>query len=453
VPEAGILAAMFAASLLPAGPPWLSSLATAVYWASILATIARLDASILRRPWLALVAVGYTATFAWNRGALLVPDYLFDTDTERYVREAVAHRIQVRHLGFPVQTFSYPAVGLSGLIVQSAVAGALLVATFDALVKRLGARVPARIAMGVLFGASLSTWTLSSVVESFVPSALLLALTLLGLVRWIDTPDRTNAVSVGLLLLAGAGISLENLYVLVPVAVGAIAARKPRDLLLMLGVPILGLALWIPLVSRAQGPGFYATWGDEGFSRPAGNVLENLEHFTAEYVQPARILSPRSHAETLWRVFVMSVRGEPGEEPSRYPARLTRRSFLDPGQLACAGLTLLLLVLSAPAIARRWRDAGAGERGLLAALAAVLLVRTPFLVVYAPTQSLLFALPSLLALDLLVGSGLRGKARWAAGALALLVLVTNAWVLADAQRGASNQESTSKAYETWSATA
>jgi len=453
VPEAGIVAAMFAASLLPAGPPWMSSLATAVYWASIVATIAGLDASILRRPWIALVAILYAATFAWNRGALLLPDYLFDTDTERYVREAVAHRIQVRHLGFPVHTFSYPALGLVGLIVQSAVAGALLLATFDALLKRLGAGVAARTVTGVLFGASLSLWTLSSVVESFVPSALLLALTLVALVRWIEDPNRANALAIGALLLAGAGMSLENLYVLVPVTAGALAARKPRDLPLMLGIPVLGLALWIPLVSRAQGPGFYATWGDAGFSRPAGNVVENLEHFSAEYVQPARILSPRRHVETLWRVFVMSVRGEPGAEPSRYPARMTRWSFLDPGQLACAGLTLLLLVLAVPTIVRRGREGSPAERGLLVACLAVLLVRAVFLVVYAPTQSLLFALPSLLALDLLLGAGLRGRARWAAGALAVLVLVTNAWVLWDAQRGASNQESTSKAYEICSATA
>jgi len=450
VAPAGVLLAMLAASVLPTGHGGLHLALAAAFWVALLFTIAELDRSILTARWLLPLALAYFATFAWHRHVLAIPDYVFNTDTERYLREAAAHRIQVRHLGFPVITFAAKALGREAVIAQCAAAGALLVSAFDALQARFGARGIGRAAMTVIFAASLATWTMASLIESFVLSTLLLALALSAMAAWTERPETPGAIRLGLLILASLGVSLENAYLVPVIVAGALTMGRipaPRNLALVVALPVAGLALWIPAVAASQGEGFYATWGDESFSAPAGNVVENLEHFSRDYVAPGRLLTPRSHVETLWRTFVLSVRGLSGEDSSRYPAVLHRAMFLDAGNVACAVLTAALATLSLVTLFRRARVEPRALRVLLTACAATLILRHVFLVVYAPTQSLLFSLPSLFSLDLTVAWGLaraeprrvRHLALGAAVTLAALVAISNARVLVELQRDAPRE--------------
>lgn len=449
-PPAVVVLAMVAASVLPAGHPWLAVAASAVFWAGLVATIASLEPSVLRMWWVPVLAIVYFATFLAKPAALLIPDYVFNSDTWRYLREAAAHRIQVRHIGVPAVTFVAVGLGMRAVLAQCAAAGALLVGTFHALAGRLGSRGAMRGTLTVIFAFSLATWALSSAVESFALSALFLALTLSATAIWAESLELVDAMRVGWLVLASLGLSLENATVFPTLAVAIVAIgggrRAAAGALAAAGIAGAGIAAWIPAVAAAQGPGFYATWGDQGFAAPATNVAENLVHFSHDYLAPHRLLTWRGHVETVWRIFVMSVRGLAVADPSRYPGLLNRPMFLAPGELLCAALLGGLALAALPRLARGWRERSAAWRATIAACLATLVVRHLFLTTYAWTQSLLFALPSLLALDLLLAAGLapdadRGVARrWRAQAvavaLAALIVITNAWVLVKIQEDA-----------------
>jgi hypothetical protein len=413
---------------------------------------------LLRRRTVLPLALLYAVTFSIDRRALTHLDYVFNADCARYLYEAASGRIQARHLGIPVVTFAPAAVGrwlgVPGLgrevgIAETAAAGALTVAACGELVARLGPRRWPVAGVTALLAGSLAIWSLSSMIETFAWSALMLVLTLHALASWIELPDPRRAATIGLLVLAALGFSLENAYLIAIVAAGAAAARPRgigrvlRDGTIAIAIPALGLAAWIPLAARAQGPEFFATWGDQKFARPAEGLVENLGHFTAEYLDLGRLARPSAHLETAWRVGVMSVRGQPGEAPERYPLFVSRALAVRPGNLAYVALVLALAALALPGLVRLARDGPAAGGGLVAAAGAVLAVRHLFTVAYAPTQSLLFSPPSLVAAAFLLGAGLLlepGKSssrdRTARAAMALLVALvvgTNAFYLVEIQ--------------------
>ncbi len=452
------IAAAVAASLVGKDQVAAQAALHGVFLIALAAAAEAIVPGLLRRRMVVPLALVYAVTFAIDRRALTHLDYVFNADCARYLYEAASGRIQVRHLGIPVVTFApaavgrwlgRPALGREVAIAETAAAGALMVAACGELIARVGARRWPVAGVTALLAGSLAIWSLSSMIETFAWSALMLVLTLHALASWLELPGSRGAATIGLLLLASLGFSLENAYLVAIVAAG-VAAARPRDIgrvlrdgAIAIAIPALGLAAWIPLAARAQGPGFFATWGDQKFARPAEDLVENLEHFTAEYLDLGRLVHPSAHSETAWRVGVMSVRGQPGEASDRYPLFVSRALAMRPGNLAYVALVLVLAAMALPGLVLLARDGQAPVRGLLAAAGAVLLVRHLFTVAYAPTQSLLFSPPSLVAAAILLGVGLLrapGDGPWrnrtAGAAMALLVALvvgTNAFYLVEIQ--------------------
>lgn len=452
------IAAAVAASILGKDQVAAQVAAHGIFLISVALATEAIVPGLLRRRTVVPLALLYAVTFSIDRRALTQLDYVFNADCARYLYEAASGRVQVRHLGIPVVTFAPAAVGrwlgLPGLgrevgIAETAAAGALMVAGCGGLVARWGSRKWPVAGVTALLAGALAIWSLSSMIETFAWSALTLVLTLHALASWIELPDPRRAATIGLLLLAALGFSLENAYLVVIVAAGAAAARPRgfrrilRDGTIAIAIPLTGLAAWIPLAARAHGPGFFATWGDQKFARPADGLVENLEHFTAEYLDLGRLLRPSAHLETAWRVGVMSVRGQLGEAPERYPLFVSRALAVRPGNLAYLALALALAALALPGLIRLARDGPAAARGVVAAAVAVLAVRHLFTVAYAPTQSLLFSPPSLVAAAFVLGVGLLrtrddspsrdGPARAAMALMVGLCVCTNAFYLVEIQ--------------------
>lgn len=423
---AGALAAQVAASLWPRGAGWVEIPTNLAFWGCLLAYIGR-DRWPDGSAWGIAIAPLYWATFLANREGTAQPDHVFNSDTYRYLAEAAAHKIQARHIGFPVVTFVLEGwdrlgIGREILHVQTALAGGLSLAVFRRILARLAVpSVPAWASTAGL-GVALSTWAFAAVIESYL-FTVLFTLLLIERLAVEETGRKGGATIPALLGVAALGFSLENL-ILVAIAGGAILASerawRPAATYAALTAALFGV--WISAVAAARGPGFYATWGDEGYERPASTLVDNLRHFASETWDASRLASPRAHAATAARIFVVALVGRPGEPPWRYGKFLDRRALTTPPRLAAIAALLAAAAIGAPGIVAAWRLGGAARRAL--ALAGALLVaRHAFIVAFSPGEGILFAIPSLSAGWLVLAVGASHRPRWAGAALATAAIV------------------------------
>ena len=150
LPLAGIVLSMLVAATLSRPGPPTSVLANALFWVCLLRYLAVTERGFFAAPWFLVLVPLFYLTFAAARPAVQLPDYVFNSDTERYLREAVSLRVQTRHIGFPVvifpmasirgvfsRRFGWPEGGREYLFLQSAFAGALLVRLFQRSIARL----------------------------------------------------------------------------------------------------------------------------------------------------------------------------------------------------------------------------------------------------------------------------------------------------------------------------
>lgn len=407
-------------------PPVLLALC---FWACLLPILQdRAGPEEKRRGRLLLITLApiYFATFLLRRDLVEMLDFVLNSDTERYIREALDLRISPRHLGFPVLTFLIGPLNAAGhrlggiarlgteiAYLESALIGALTVKALYSLLRRFHVPSAASMLAAAAFACSLTVWCFSSVIETYMLSTLLLLLLLPVLLAGIEEGKPRCWLNASLLTLLALLISLENLHfpLLVLCAfllrrwlvgnvrllhVGLFAAIVAGGFLLLLGV-----AAW------RSGPGFYSTVGDHGFAAPATNLAENLHHFTKQYTDDPARFSPHAGAAVVARTFLLSVRAQPDLRPWDYGQSFSRSLLMRPGNFLYAVLLVFMLL---PAL---WRGGGAVSRAeseplaLRALLLCILVSRLLFNVIFAAAQSVLFSPPSLACLWLLVGLGFR----------------------------------------------
>jgi transposase-like protein len=438
--------------LTSAALPPAAVLFNLLFWSALV--VQARDAGLSRRDvitFLPLAAIFYTL-FLFHREAPETMDYLFGSDTRRYLDEAMRFFVSPRHIGMSIFTFPLPALawfgGLIGwgrlgheaLHAQAALTGALAAALLSRTLQEEGTSRLIGALCGYGFAFSLAPLTFSATIESFVPSTLVLILCLRSAVRLYERGGTRETAELSLLLALGLLLSLENLLLavalLVPFALGAI--RSPRRLILRTvagaaastAILVLVLVVFVPVARFASGPGFYQDDWSLGPGATATGFVDYSVRFGERYTAPLRLMIPAAWASGAFRAFVMSVVAQPARTAMYYMWDLDGIEPFSAANLIFYALAALVGGLAAPGLVGRVRR-GHDSRFIVLFLsaAAVVLLRQPFLICYAWRASILFSAPSILALWLLVGLGLAerkdtgGQRRVGAAALALAALV------------------------------
>ena len=301
------------------------------FWLSVLAlAFTQVQPSQLRL-FLPLIPLFYF-TFFFNRDVVETWDRVLHSDTPRYLLEATSARIQTRHLGFPVITFPYvavnrlgstlfdlPTLGREFLYLQVAAAGTLattqLYATLLEGERSLfqWARIRAAlIAYG--FALSFAVWSLSSVVDTFMVSTMLLLMFLLGLRHFVSTESTVSCVTVALITVLALLISLENIYFVGLFGLGLayeyVHARRRwiiKQGSLYVTIVVVTFALMLQSAAAAAGPAFYRTSGDERFTSSSTNLVQNLYRYTSRFVDLQGAFSARAAMGVGFKTSVMAI--------------------------------------------------------------------------------------------------------------------------------------------------
>jgi hypothetical protein len=195
-----------------------------------------------------------------------------------------------------------------------------------------------------------------------------------------------------------------------------------------------------------MGPAFYPTWEDKRFPSASASLATHMDHFLVFHSDFSRLLEPRAYLAGIYRFFVMSILAQPWRPVTAYMWDLKNVRPLAPANLAYEGLLLVLLVVSGRGLIRRLKDGDFETQFRVATLGSVLVIRQTMVTFYAWRGCILFAPPSIMALWLLVGAGLPGKANQsdragrvaeiALGLMAVLLLGVNGAYLLASQRAA-----------------
>ena len=373
-------------------------------------------------PFLPLLPL-YYLTFFFHRGAPLTMDYVFGSDTARYFQEALRGLATPRHIGLGIFTYPLtfldrmadalppgPHPGREFLFLQSAMVGVTAVVLFSRLIRQNGKASWLSWLTSYVFAFSLAVWTFSSLVESFMPSLLFLLMALdlsRDIFRRAETRD---CLALGLISALALAMSLENLYFLLLLPIALLARRgrtTPPRAVQLAGVFAAALALgFLPLFAaarQASGPDFYRDWAIDRAGSGEASLRENIGGFVAFHSKPSRLAQPGAYLSGAFRIFVMSVRAQPGRPAMTYMWDLDGVSPLSPANLAFGALVLGLVLVSGRNSLQTLRSRDGEGIYWLAVLATLLLLRQIFVTFYAWRANILFSLPSILALWLFVG--------------------------------------------------
>ena len=412
------------ATLVAADRGLLSILFNVVFWLSVFALVSTYT-PLSQLRWFLPLTLLYFFTFYFNREVVEIWDKILNSDTPRYLQEAAAFRVQARHIGFPVVTFPYLTVNRLGstlfgasnlgrefLYLQVALVGTIAAALIQAtLLQRPSSPSPwlrvRALLVSYLFALSFAVWSLSSVIETFVLSTMLLLVFLLELRHFFLTESRIPCVTLALTTVVALLISLENLYFmgLFGLTLAYQYARGHRrwiatDCVLYLAIAVLTFALILQVAAVASGPAFYRTRGDESFPTPSTNVGENLYRFARRFVDLEGALSLRKVIGVGFRVWVTGVTAQQGAPVEHYVIRSGR---LTTANVVYVSLMLPLALVSIRGLARPLPK---DVLFVVIVLIGMLTMRHVFMLVYARDQNMLFAPPSIAGLWLLIGLGL-----------------------------------------------
>lgn len=398
-------------------------------------------------PFLPLLPL-YYLTFFFHRGAPGTMDYVFGSDTARYFQEALRFLVSPRHIGLGIFSFPLssldrmgealrlgPRLGEEFLYLQSAMVGVTVVVLFSRLIRTGGKWSWLSLLTSYVFAISLAVWTFSSLLESFMPSLLFLLLAL-DVARDIHRrAGLRDCVALGLVSVLALTMSLENLYLLLllPVALlvrpGRTALSRAAQLAGAYGAVLaVGFLPLFAAARQAAGPDFYRDWAVGRAESGDATLAGNLGQFVTFHSRIGRLAQPGAYAAGVYRIFVMSIRAQPGRPSMTYMWDLDGISPYSPANLAYGALLLGVVSISCRNAWSSFRSRSGDSSFWLPVLTMLLLLRQIFVTFYAWRASILFSLPSILALWLVVGLWLapgssepRRKADWVGGVcLALL---------------------------------
>ncbi|MEW6367430.1 MAG: hypothetical protein AB1714_22610 [Acidobacteriota bacterium] len=404
--------------------PW--GLATnLLFWAALLGFLTCSDRALAGLLCFCPLWATYFLTFRFSRPVIERWDYVFNSDTARYLQEAMAFLTTPRHLGFPVITFplalldelgsrylGIPRLGREYLYLQCALVGCLAV---KLLCKVLAADIPSkrlRILTACGFACSLATWAFSSVIETFMLSALLFLATLHHLRAYSESGTLSSFAPIPGLALVALCVSIENIYLVALFVLtiawrAALYRRAPAwsHLIICAGMLAAGILSMLWIAERGMGPGCYAGGSGQQVGGSAEDIIDHLHRFTSDYRPRTPLTSVGLHAGLMYRVFVMSVRAQLNTRPQNYTRKPRGQLRPTAEDLIYYGSFLTLVVMAGRGL---WLVAGGGDqqrRLLVALLAVTLVLRHAFMFLFATQQCILFSLPSILCMWMLVATG------------------------------------------------
>jgi len=417
-----LLAILGTLSLAGRFPP-AALLFTLVFWALLFLFLHHRGVRVSDGlPFLPLLPL-YYLTFFFHRGAPLTMDYVFGSDTARYVQEAMQYSTLPRHIGLGI--FSFPldfldrigeglalniSLGREFLFLQSAMLGVTSVVLFARLIRPSGRLSWGALLTAYVFALSLAVWAFSSLFESFMPSLLFLLLALEASRDIFRNAAIRDGAALGLISTLAMTMSLENIYFLLLLPIVLLTRKsKPslRRTAQLAGVVAAALPLgFLPLLAAARrtaGPDFYQDWAVDRAGSADTSLAENLGRFVAFHSRPSRLADPRSYVSSVFRIFVMSIRAQPGRPAMTYMWKLEEVSPFSPANLAYGALLVGLVLIAGRNSLAALRSRDAESACWLAMLAMLVILRQIFVTCYAWRASILFSLPSILALWLFVG--------------------------------------------------
>ncbi|HEV8336313.1 MAG TPA: hypothetical protein VGR67_07870 [Candidatus Polarisedimenticolia bacterium] len=417
-------------------------------------------------PFLFFLPLFYLLSF-FHRETTERMDYLFGSDMARYLKDALSFTTGPRHIGVSILTFPFkdlerlgealgvPRLGHEYLYLQSALIGWIAVVLFHRALGAVAAAGLRRIAflLTCVFAFSLAILAFSSLFETFLASLMFLLLFLESAGRYARTGGVFEGAILALLTLLALSMSLENVY-LAPVFVVTAVLRATRrggtgilrEAAVYAATLLVGFCLLVITARGSMGPAFYPTWEDKLFPSASANLATHMDHFLVFHSDFSRLLDPRAYLAGIYRFFVMSILAQPWRPVTAYMWDLKNLRPLAPANLAYECLLLVLLVVSGRGLIQRLKDGDFETLFRVATLGSILVIRQTMVTFYAWRGCILFAPPSIMALWLLVGAGLLGKANqsgWSVRVaeialllMALLLLGVNGAYLLASQRAA-----------------
>lgn len=354
----------------------------------------------------------YYFTFFFQRHVPEAFDFVFNTDTVRYLDLTAGLSAESRHAAWPLFLFVRPIVASlqSGvwsewvkeyLYVQLALIGMLGVTSFFVLLRSLGTDKLTSLLMSYILGVSLAYWTFSSLLESYVISCLMLLQLLLVLWRYLTEESSWWHV----LLMAGITtfaltVSQENIYFLPCIAVALLYKNRARTFVVqgsaVLAAVCVAYFSILSVAASVVGPSFYHI--PEDWSPT--NTIDSLLSFWSVFSGGMSLLSyPVEVLRPLVTAPIMSVLAQPLDIstydfwsfPMLHYTNVVYYAF---------GIVALEVAVCGWCFARRRQLVFLGIAGLILAM------RHFLMVVFNPWGNILFAVPTIVTLWLLIGVGI-----------------------------------------------
>ncbi len=375
----------------------------------------------------------YYFTFFFSRHVPEAFDYVFNSDTIRYLELTGGWGAESRHAVWPTLLFIRPIMAvLDGgvwsvwvkeyLYAELALIGMLGVGSFYLLLRSLGGEKITSVLLSYTLGVSLAYWTFSSLLESYSISVFILLQLFIVLWRYVTGERSVWAVTMmGLLCAFALCVSQENIYFFVCVGVVLLSTRKMKT--------ILGHGSFAAFVAFAS---YYCVL-------TAGRAAIGVRfYFIPEDWSPTDTMQSLA---SFWRVFsggtsllgsvhdvVRPLVTAPVMSVVAQPLDIATYSYEEFSPLWHMNLPYYGLLLAALAVALLgWRHATKKQQLVLAVAILVLGMRHFLMVVFCPWFNILFSPPTIAMLWLTIGVGvsqfLRRYPRWRTAAIIHLSLL------------------------------
>lgn len=387
----------------------------ALFWVSLLLTIRGLAGSLRALPLFVPFGILYFFTFLGRRELPERLNFLFDSDTFRHLKDlAPGLYVEARHLGYPVLTFPFNAlkefvgetVASEYLYLETAACGMFGAFLLFVLLRKERVERVRAFLVSSLFACSIAVWTLSSVIDTYAVSVMLLFGFLILLKEYVERPVFRSCVLLALYAAVMLLISLENLYVLILVTSALLYARirrqrtfRLRSMFLFEAIAITAVMSAMLLSERVMGPELYHTYEDN----TATNVVESVTRWGSSFLHLENVWSPVQCGRVLFHVFVMAVTAQTGVSPEFYT--------LVPGLLS-RGENMIYYIVMSTILAMAFTGIRArkewSSRLMIAILLILIAMRHVFMMVFGPNENVLFSLPSVAAFWVIIGLGLGG---------------------------------------------
>lgn len=335
---------------------------------------------------------------------------VFGSDTPRFLNMAWRWGLEDRHIGWVLFTyaeqpferflmlFGMQNVGHEIVYFQVALMSVIAVAGLFFLLSRFLRSREHCLLLSYVFALSLGTWSLATVVDTYIVSTAVFVLFLIVLMQYLHDGERGKSAELGFLTAFAWGLSLENMYFVTLFVVAFLLLRKRW------GLPWRDLLIYGSSIAVSYGMMLSASHYAAAASpvKVANGVLSYIDRWSSF----ENLRSPFMFVNILFKTFVSGIVAQTHVTMDGYESMVFSSVFHDPWNWPLYFFLLPLMLFAI--VSLLVRGAPALRRWTLALLGTIVLRH--FFMMYwtrgVKSENILFSVPTLVLSIFLLGWGI-----------------------------------------------